>query len=164
MNVNIAYSQLERSDFTEMVQTLLAETGFPARNLCLEITERCRLLDIEMLQNIIVQLKSIGVRFALDDFGTGFSSLGALKQLHADVIKIDRAFVRNLAASDTDRRVIRNVDELADAYAARTCVEGVETEEIWNTLKAERISSVQGYFFSRPVRFGEFVRWCEARK
>lgn len=162
MNVNLSYSQLERGDFIEIVRTALAETGFPARNLCLEITERCRLLDIDMLQNIIVELRTLGIQFALDDFGTGFSSLGTLKLLPTNVVKIDRAFVRNLCESNADRRVIRNVAELAEVYGAKVCVEGVETEAQWNILKQDYISTLQGYYFSKPVRFGEFVSWCNA--
>ena len=164
MNVNLSYSQIERGDFIECVEDILAETGFPAENLCLEITERCRLLDMDMLKNVIIRLKSIGIRFALDDFGTGFSSLGALYALHADVIKIDRAFVRNICQSETDRNILRYVAKLAETYGARVCVEGVETQAMWEVMKMENIDTLQGYYFYRPVRYDAFIDWCEGHE
>ncbi|MBQ4464753.1 MAG: EAL domain-containing protein, partial [Oscillospiraceae bacterium] len=93
INVNLSYTQLEKPDFVDMVFSILHEEEFPPEHLCLEITERCRLLDMDLLKIVIVNLRGQGVRIALDDFGTGFSSIGLVKNLQFDTIKIDRSFV-----------------------------------------------------------------------
>ncbi|MBQ8927041.1 MAG: EAL domain-containing protein [Oscillospiraceae bacterium] len=80
INVNLSYSQPEKADFVDM--GILEETDYPPEHLCLEITERCRLLDLNLLRNI--SLRGRGVRIALDDFGTGFSSIGFVKNLPFD--------------------------------------------------------------------------------
>ena len=79
MNVNLAYPQLSHVGFDEKVKSILEETGFPPRNLCLELTERCRQLEKEFLQSRVDYLKSLGIKIAIDDFGTGFSSLNLLR-------------------------------------------------------------------------------------
>ncbi|MCR4597095.1 MAG: EAL domain-containing protein, partial [Lachnospiraceae bacterium] len=89
INVNLSYAQLEAADFTDTVWNILKETDFPPDHLCLEVTERCRLLDMDLLKNVMVTLRAGGVRIALDDFGTGFSSMGLVKNLPFDTIKVD---------------------------------------------------------------------------
>jgi FOG: EAL domain len=79
INVNLSYAQLERPDFTDSVWNIVKNTGFDPQRLCLEITERCRLLDMKLLNNVMTTLRAGGIRIALDDFGTGFSSIGFLK-------------------------------------------------------------------------------------
>ena len=74
--------------------------------MCLEITERCRLLDMDLLRNVIVTLRAGGVRSALDDFGTGYSSIGLIKDLPFDTIKIDRSFVQHIEQDEKEKRLL----------------------------------------------------------
>ncbi|MBR5970456.1 MAG: EAL domain-containing protein [Lachnospiraceae bacterium] len=157
MNVNLSYSQLEKFDFVSMVGEIIEETGFPADHLCLEVTESCRVLDTAMLKHIIESLKTIGVRFALDDFGTGFSSLSVLRQIHFDVVKIDREFVIDIENSLQPENTIRAIVMLAQNYGSAVCVEGVETQEAVNRLKAMPIKTIQGYFYARPRPMEELM-------
>ena len=83
---------------------ILAETGFPAERLVVEITESSLFADIDLARPIVTSLKNQGVRLALDDFGTGFSSLSHLRSLPFDIIKIDRSFVTNIHAKRRTRR------------------------------------------------------------
>jgi len=158
MNVNLSYAQLERVDFVDVVTNLLEVTRFPAKNLCLEMTERCRLLDVSLLKSIFEKLRSIGVKIALDDFGTGFSSLGVLRNLPIDCIKIDREYVLNIQSSEDDQNTVKFIAQLAEAFGAELCVEGVETQEMRDMLRNFNVTSFQGYFYSRPVPLEEF---CE---
>ena len=96
VSVNLAYSQCEQGNFVNDVISLVESIGFPPHNLCLEITERCRLLDMELLSRIAFTLHSYGIRLALDDFGTGFSSLMIVKTIPFDTIKIDRSFIQDI--------------------------------------------------------------------
>lgn len=158
MNVNLSYTQLEKSEFLNDVNNLLDETGFPAKNLCLEITERCRLLDLELLKHIIKELSGRGVQFALDDFGMGFSSLNILKMLPVDVVKIDREFVKDIVDNEQDERTIRHVAELASVYGSKVCVEGIETCEMRDYVRRCPVNSFQGYLYSRPITYDEFMQ------
>ena len=157
MNVNLSYAQLEKEGFVEEVSSLLEETGFPADHLCLEITERCRLIDMHLLFDIITIFRNFGIKIALDDFGTGFSTLGILREIPVDVIKIEREYVMNIESSEMDRATVRNVADLAAAFNAEVCVEGVETKEMINEIIKYNVSCLQGYYFSKPVPYEEFI-------
>ena len=157
MNVNLSYAQLEQSDFVETVLQLLEQTGFPSGNLCLEITERCRLLDMSLLKKMFKTFRDHGIRVALDDFGTGFSSLGILRELPVDTVKIDREYVKNVEKSTSDQNTVKFISNLADAFSAEVCVEGVETAQMRDFLKTYGVTSLQGYFYSKPIPFDQFV-------
>ena len=161
INVNLSYAQIEKPDFTEMILRVLRETGYPPENLCLEITERCRLLDIEMLQNVIIGLQSYGIRFALDDFGTGFSSMGIAKNIPFDTIKIDRSFVMKIEEDPKERELIEHFASAAATFGAKVCVEGVETAGMRNVLQKFNVYSFQGYFYSKPVDIEAFIQWAK---
>ena len=157
LNVNLSYTQVKRNDFVHSVTRLLSETGFPANNLCLEITERCRAVDVERLRNVVRDLRNVGVRFAIDDFGTGFSSIGLLKDIPVETIKIDRGFVQNISDNERDRKLIQCFNMLAELFDSDVCAEGVETEDLAKILRENGIRSLQGYLFSRPITYNEFV-------
>ena len=151
INVNLSYTQIEKRDFVSEVIGLLEETGFPPENLCLEITERCRLLDTALLKNMFAAFRAKGIKVALDDFGTGFSSLGILRELPVDTVKIDREFVKNIENSESDQNTVEFISGLANAFAAEVCVEGVETESMRDFLRQFLVNSFQGYLYSQPV-------------
>ena len=157
VNVNLSYSQLEKYDFITMVSDAITEIGFPAEHLCLEVTESCRVLDVEMLNNIITALKPLGIRFALDDFGTGFSSLSLLRRIDFDVVKIDRQFILDIETSEKPRQTVKAIAELSGVYGAKVCVEGVETREAVDLLKTYPVKTFQGYYFAKPRPIGELL-------
>ena len=157
VNVNLSYTQIEMADFVDMVLSLLRETDFPPQNLCLEITERCRLLDVKLLKDVFTELRSYGIKVALDDFGTGFSSLGILRELPITTVKIDRGFVMNIESSTSDQKTVRFISELADSFDANVCAEGIETSEMREFLLRFKIRSLQGFFYSKPLPVNEFM-------
>ena len=163
VNVNLSYSQLEKPDFVDMVMRILKEAGYPPEHLCLEVTERCRLLDTELLKNVVINLKSRGILVALDDFGTGFSSVGIVREIPFDTIKIDRSFVRRIEENDVDRKVIRSATDLASIFGAKVCVEGVETAGMRDILRSVNVGSFQGYYYAKPLPLGQALEW-EARE
>lgn len=158
IHINISYAQIERGDFISELMNILSEQNFSPRNLCLELTERCRLLDIELLKNQFKLLKQYGIKIALDDFGTGFSSIGIIRELSFDTIKVDREFVRNIDSSVTDKKTVHFIADLADAFQAEVCVEGVETDKIRVILGDFAVNSFQGYYYSEPVVMDEFSK------
>lgn len=156
INVNASYAQFLAGDFVSSLHEILKETGFPPQNLCIEVTERCRLLDLSLLKSIMVQLKTLGVRFALDDFGTGFSSLNILKALPFDTIKIDRDTVRNVVDDKKDMAAVHCITDLASVFGTDVCIEGIENRRMKELLQADQVTSFQGYYYSKPVPLPEF--------
>ena len=156
LNVNLAYSQLKQDDFVEMVRRTVELAGFPPQNLCLEITERCRLLNLDRLSHIIRELHALGVRFAIDDFGTGYSSVDILRTLRFEVVKIDKVFVDDIAKDPVDAKLLGALSSLAEIRNASVCAEGVETEEQCRIAEARGIDKIQGYYFSKPIPIEAF--------
>ena len=161
INVNLSYVQVAQPDFVDKVWNALKTTGFPADHLCLEITERCRLLDVKLLRNVIIALRERGVRIALDDFGTGYSSIGLMKSLPLDTIKIDRSFVQRIEEDDIEQKLVNNLADFARIFEAKVCVEGIETSGMRDVLRKFGINSFQGYYYSKPIENKEFiVKYC----
>ncbi len=156
INVNASYSQFERDDYVQSVKDALAQSGVEPKNLCIELTERCRLLDIALLDQKISELKAIGVKFALDDFGTGYSSINALRSLNVDIVKIDRVFVKDIEINHKDRDFIGVITKLASVIGANLCVEGVENQQMVDLLDGYGVTSLQGFLFSKPVPIDKF--------
>ena len=146
-----------------MVKNTLEETGYPPENLCLEITERCRTMNISRLSGILSELRKIGVRFAMDDFGTGYSSMSILKQLKCDVVKIDKVFVDDIAEGSTNEKLICAMNDMAKICNSKVCTEGVETEEQCEIVRKCGVDSIQGYYFSRPVPLQTFQTMVEQK-
>ena len=159
ININISYSQLEKPDFVDRVFRILSELDFPPENLCLEITERCRLLDTNLLKHVVSGLKSRGIRAALDDFGTGFSSLGVMKEIPFDLIKVDRSFIQNIEEYELDRQIFGNIVQLASTFREKICVEGVETEQMRDILRRIGAGSFQGYLYAKPLPIEQLSVW-----
>ena len=161
ININLSYTQLEKPDFTDMIFRILDELDYPPQNVCFEVTERCRLLDTKLLRNVATKLKAKGVLVALDDFGTGFSSVGIVKELPFDIIKIDQGFVREIEADKIDRELISIFSGLASIFGATVCVEGIETEGMRDILQKLQVKSFQGYYYAKPLPLDEFFEWME---
>lgn len=157
INVNLSYTQLQRPDFIDMVLGLLDETGYPPDHLCLEITERCRLLDLDLLRNIVIRLRASGVRFALDDFGTGFSSVGVIMAIPFDTIKIDHSFVLHIEDNLLEQQLVEHFAAVAATFGAKVCVEGIESPGMCDILRHYRVHSFQGYLFGHPVDLESFL-------
>ena len=142
-----------------MVFRILEEMEYPPEHLCFEVTERCRLLDIDLLKNVIANLKSRGILVALDDFGTGFSSISIVKDLPFDIIKIDRGFVMRVEEDEIERELIQYFAGLASLFGAKVCVEGVETAGMRDILQKYHVESFQGYYYAKPLELEEMVKY-----
>ncbi len=162
INVNLSYNQLEKPNFVDMVLATLAETDYPPEALCLEITERCRLLDMDLLKNIVVNLRGRGIKIALDDFGTGFSSIGIVKSLPFDVIKIDRSLVMKIEENPQDRQLVGSVANMMRSYSTNVCAEGIETAAMRDILLNYEVDCLQGYYYSKPIPIEDFLNKFDA--
>ncbi len=162
VNVNLAYPQLQRTDFKAALNKILIEEEFPAENLKLELTERCRLRDMNLLRNDMIFFKSTGMQTALDDFGTGYSALSLLTELPVDQVKIDRSFVIDIENDIPKQCLLRAITTCTTELGKKVCVEGVETAKMRDYLKENfSVSYFQGYLYSKPIVFDEFLSWYE---
>ena len=159
ININLSYTQLEKADFVDVVFGILEDMRFPSEHLCFEITERCRLLDIDLLKNVVARLKSKGILIALDDFGTGFSSVGIVRELPFDIIKIDRGFVQRIEVDAVDKELVKYIAGLASIFGAKVCVEGIETEGMRDILQGFHVESFQGYYYAKPLLIDDILGW-----
>ncbi len=152
INVNMSAKQLERKTFCGVVMALLKETGFPAGQLCLELTERCRSMPVSVMEEKLLYLKQHGVRLAMDDYGTGSASSSILLQTPMDEIKIDMSFIRGITDNQTKQALVRSMVDFANEADLKSCLEGVEDEKLQNYLRSFGATWFQGYYYSRPVQ------------
>ena len=151
ISVNLSVRQLKEPDFVERLAHILAQEGLPATCLELEITESMLVEDPEVAVRILRQIRDIGVRLSIDDFGTGYSSMAYLSQLPVQVLKIDRAFIADIESNDKDAAITRGLIALAHSLSLRVIAEGVETQGVFEFLRAQGCDVLQGYWFSHPL-------------
>jgi len=150
VSVNMSARQLLQQDLTERVQEILAETGLPAEQLTLEMTESVLIENREETLDALKALRAMGVRLAIDDFGTGYSSLSYLHRFPVDVIKIDRSFVEGLS-NGGDGALVSTILRLGQSMNLETVAEGIERPQEMLMLRRQGCNTGQGFYFSRPV-------------
>ena len=161
INVNITALQLLTEDFISNVQKILEEEQFDAGGLILELTERCKEMEFELLNQRVQELKNTGIRVALDDMGTGYSTIDLLLHLHANEIKLDMSFTSVLRGDENHELLASVLCETAQKRGIDICFEGVETEALLAYLKNYGEVLVQGYYFDKPLLPEEFEqKYC----
>jgi diguanylate cyclase (GGDEF)-like protein len=155
--VNVSTRQLADADFVPHLQHCLMHSGLPPEVLVLELTESALAGDPEQLRATLAHVRHLGVRIAVDDFGTGYSSLAYVGCLPIDVIKTDRAFVRDF--DHGGRTIIKATLAIAGELGRAVIVEGVETADMLQQLRRLGVSLVQGYWFTRPMPAEAVSRW-----
>jgi diguanylate cyclase (GGDEF)-like protein len=159
--VNIAARCLRWHRLGEMVARALAASGAASSRLVLEISERS-FVDLERAEARIDALRRQGVRLALDDFGTGHSSLGRLRALPIDAVKVDRTFVADLGRNERDRAVVRAMVGLGENLGLTPIAEGVETSVQLRELRRCGCVWAQGHLFARPMPPQAVAAWLSA--
>lgn len=155
ISVNVSVAQLRGAYLVEAVRDVLDATGLPPRRLELEITESL-LADDSFMRTVLGELRGLGVSLALDDFGTGFSSLGVLRQLPVDRLKVDRSFVQNMHVNDGDAALVRTIVAMGRELGLHVLAEGVELQEQFDALRELGCDEVQGYLLGRPLGTAAF--------
>lgn len=158
VNVNITAIQLLADDFIPTVVRILEEEQFDPSGLMLELTERCKEMAFELLNQRVEEMKKTGVRVALDDMGTGYSTIDLLLHLAADEIKLDMAFTRELRGVEKHEILAHALCSASGRSGMDICFEGVETEEMRDYLREYGDVLLQGYYFDKPLLAEEFER------
>lgn len=154
--VNLSPRQFEQDNLLGMVIDTLNCTGLDPNYLELEVTEGSLMTNSAEAAKTLGQLRDLGVKVSIDDFGTGFSSLGYLKRLPIDGLKIDKSFVNDATTNPDDASLVMAIITLAHNLRLKVIAEGVETQEQLRFLHLLRCDQIQGFLFSKPLPAAEF--------
>jgi len=155
--VNVSPQQFRRCDINALVAEVLAETGFPAGQLELEMTESGLMDNQDKAVEVLNNLRAQGIRLAIDDFGTGYSSLAYLKRFPLDVLKIDKSFIDDIPHLQDDMEITATIIAMGHILGFKVLAEGVETQEQLDFLRKKGCDAYQGYFTSKPVPAEDFA-------
>ncbi len=161
MSVNISAINIQDPEFPGQVAVLLKEFTVSPAHLELEVTETAVMAEPVRAVACIKKLSALGLQIAIDDFGTGYSSMSYLKDLLVAKIKIDKSFVKDMAVNHNDAVIVRSTVELGHNLGLKVVAEGVETEAVWDRLKALGCDDAQGYYMGRPLPLDKFTEWLQ---
>jgi EAL domain-containing protein (putative c-di-GMP-specific phosphodiesterase class I) len=141
---------------------MLKETECEAVWIELEITESSILENPKLTINLLQQIKALGFYISMDDFGTGYSSLSYLKNLPIDKLKIDKSFITNIQNEPKNQTIVKTVIFLAKELGIYVLAEGAETQEEVDFLVENKIDSIQGYYYAKPMPLNEIEKMLQA--
>ncbi len=151
VSVNLSRSEVFDPTLIERLADLIESNGLEYRNIKLEVTESAYTDDAKHVLDVIGRLRELGFEIEMDDFGSGYSSLNMLSDMPIDVLKMDMKFIRNIETSETDRRLVTLILDIAKYLKVSVVAEGVETEGQLKLLRDASCDIVQGFYFSRPL-------------
>ncbi len=155
--VNLAFMQLEKSEFRTTLLSILRKTGYPATGLCLELTNSSRQLGMEHLKSQIEFIKSCGIRIGLDC--TDFASLDLVRHLSVDLVNLAPSLTGTVADNLTVKYMMEAVTGFTHRLGIRTCISGVEDAVTSNIVRQYPINDLMGYYYGRPCRIEEFKKF-----
>jgi len=156
--INLSERQFGTKSLINIVKNALSETGVKPEQLEFEITESLMMDDSERIISVLSQIQQLGIKIAIDDFGTGYSSLAYLKRFPIDILKIDRAFVKDITEDSDSAAIVDAIIAMAKQLKLTTVAEGIETEGQYALLAHRGCDIAQGFLLSKPVPFGEIVK------
>ena len=162
LSVNLAFMQLEKSEFRTTLLEILKKTGYPATGLVLELGSSSRQLGMAHLKSQIEFIKSCGIKIGLDC--TDFASLDLVRSLPIDLISLVPSLTTSAEDIDTTKFMIEAVTSYAQNLGIRTCYSGIEDAEMAEAAKKYPVSELMGYYYGRPCRIEEFKRLVLVRK
>ena len=160
ISINMSAKDFYNIDVYEVLTGLVDAYGVESRMLRLEITESALLVEPEKGDNIVARLRNRGFVVEIDDFGKGYSSLSLLKNIQADILKIDMGFLHEIGDHKRSRIILQSVIDMAQSLGMDVITEGVETEQQLRDLLSMGCQHFQGYYFSRPIPVEEFEQFC----
>ena len=159
VSVNVSRIDIAAPDMTDFITKIVKENGLSPAEYMLEITESAYTSDSKHIVEVVENLRSLGHKVEMDDFGSGYSSLNMLTSMPIDVLKMDRAFVRNIQPGNKEMKLVELVLDIAKNLGVSVVAEGVETEEEYKMLKDAGCDIIQGYYFSKPVPPSDFSKF-----
>jgi diguanylate cyclase (GGDEF)-like protein/PAS domain S-box-containing protein len=162
--VNVSGTQLEHSEFSDILKAALKHHNIDPSMIEVEVTESMVMKNPERWIRLLEEIKRIGVAISIDDFGTGYSSLNYLRRLPVDTLKIDRSFIQDIPREKDACAIADAIIRMAESLSLKTLAEGVETPEQRTYLAQKGCTESQGYLLSRPMCGKDTYAWLKARK
>lgn len=163
MSVNISAMQFYQDEFSQMVRSIVEESGMQPSNLELELTESLFMHDVDTVLRTLRELHDFGIKLAIDDFGTGYSNLSYLRRFPIDRLKVDQSFIRHIDREPVNAEIVRAISALGKSMSLELVAEGVETDSELALVESSGCDFVQGYYFSQPLSAGQFEEWIKER-
>ncbi|MBQ3671575.1 MAG: EAL domain-containing protein [Treponema sp.] len=164
VSVNISRVDMNDPELADFITAVVKENGIEPKDYFLEITESAYTDNSQQIVDVVNGLRSKGFRVEMDDFGSGYSSLNMLSMLPIDVLKLDRAFIMNIAPNNKDMRMVELILDIAKFLEVPVVAEGVETKAQFDLLKAAGCDIIQGFYFSKPLAAEEFAILIDGSK
>ena len=161
ISVNFAIEEFEKENFCEDILKIIAENDIPYHMIAIEVTESQSNHDTKMIMSVMDQLKERGIKLYLDDFGTGYSNLERIVQLPIDIVKFDRSLTILSAKDEKSRQLVGRFSDIFKAFNYSVLYEGVEDIEDEKRCIELQADYLQGFKYSKPVEYGEFVKFLE---
>jgi len=163
LSVNLSSHQFRKKEFMQVLHSALNDSGLPAEQLQLELTERIIMHEDDFTVSRLQRINDLGIHLSIDDFGTGYSSMSYLKRFPLNELKIDKSFVDDVCSDEDDGVIVAAMINLAHALNLRVIAEGVEKKEQLHWLAENGCDAIQGYYFSRPLPVSEFEALMQAQ-
>ena len=159
LSINISANNLNSTELGILIEDTLSIWSIPEGNIIVEVTESTIMTDSILSLHQLEKIRALGVGISIDDFGTGYSSLSYFKKIPATELKIDKSFVDNLLANPDDRHIVSLIIFLAKRFNLKVVAEGIETKEVLDEICSLKCDYAQGFYFSKPLCFSEFIEW-----
>jgi EAL domain-containing protein (putative c-di-GMP-specific phosphodiesterase class I) len=159
VSVNLSAKQFMQKDLCQIVDKCLNHADLDAGSLELEVTESLMIEDLDTSVRMLQRLKDMGISIAIDDFGAGYSSLGYLKHLPVNTLKIDKGFIDDLATDVADAAIVQAVISMAHRMGLEVTAEGVEEPDQLDLLVSLGCEEVQGFYLARPMLAERLEEW-----
>lgn len=161
ISVNVSGKHLEEDNLVEFIQKSINKFSIASEQLKVEITENILITNPEKAKRILKNIQELGVKLAIDDFGTGYSSLSYLNEYPFDILKIDRAFLKDLITNEKTQNMLKIINTLGHSLGMKTLVEGIESLEELMFVRSLHCDYAQGYYFSIPLPSYEIEKLLE---
>lgn len=148
--INLSGNSIGDPLFLEFIKEEFRQHTFSSYNIGFEITETAAISNLQQAEHFIIELKQLGCKFSLDDFGSGMSSLGYLKNLSVDYLKIDGHFIKDILSDPTTNAIVESINHIGHVMGLKTIAEYVETQPLQEQLKVIGVDYVQGFGIARP--------------
>ncbi len=161
LSINVSAEQFRNANLASSMTRLLSHYHLEANLLTLEVTETVLMLEGDHTQNILRDLKALGVKLSIDDFGTGYSSLGALRKYPIDELKIDRTFIDEVGSNPDDKAITQTILSMASHLGLSVIAEGIETDRQLDSLRKMGCEAGQGNIFAMPLSVEDVTSWLK---
>ena len=161
MHINASHRQIRRPSFPDVIRSAIVGAELPGAAVTVELTESDMVRDSRLVASRLHAIRELGVHVALDDFGTGYSSLAHLREFPVDVVKIDKSFIDDVAITSPRPVLASALIQIATSFGHQTVAEGAETAEQVVALRRMGCTSVQGYYFARPLPADQILPWID---